>query len=134
MEVVIRIPLYIRRTNACITHNRRSTTRLNGSSSVAIAIIVLGVVHVELMPHFVGDIVNVKGISNRGTRTRYSAGFSRRTHNTKSGKTSGVCTEDMADIIVCRADIVINNRDIFIDHSSCIPIGEWITSCISIDI
>ena len=60
MKVVVGIVLHVGCTDR-IAHNSRCASWLNGCSAVAVATVVLGVIHIELMPHFMGDIVNVKG-------------------------------------------------------------------------
>ena len=73
MKVVVGIVLHVGCTNPSITHDSRCASWLNGRSSIAVTTVVLGVIHIELMPHFVGDIVNVKG-SPTGAPD-YSTGF-----------------------------------------------------------
>ena len=130
MKVIIAVVLYIGRANPCITHNRTGASRFSSGCTNAVAIVVLCMISSKLMPHFMRNVVNIKRISNGRTAASYTTCFlPSGAHNTKTSKTSTVCSEDMSDVIVSTTNHIIYIGLILINHRSRGTICIWVGCC-----
>ena len=69
MEIGVAVRLNIRQTDAGVTHDGGAAAGFHCCGGIAVAGVVLGMVGAELVPYFMGHIVNVKSVTYRRIAT-----------------------------------------------------------------
>ena len=75
------------------------------------------------MPHFVGHVVDVKGIAHGAGRARYAFGFEGVVaHHAQAGNAAAAGAHHVADVVVVRADELVDVGLIFSQHGTAIKV------------
>ena len=86
----------------CVPSTHNATARCRSIKRVPCA---------ELMTHLVCDVIDVETVADRRTQTRFTLCFVRGVaENGAIGSASSACPENVADIVISRADVSVGDR------------------------
>ncbi len=77
----------------------------------------------KLVPHFVGDIINVESIARRVREPGDAAGLQGGARAVQRGDAAAACTEDVPDIVVGRSDHGVELCLVLAHHRAAAAIG-----------
>jgi len=87
----------------------------------------------ELMPHFVGYIINIKSIAYRRTTTRNTSRFDIGARRIQIGNTATACAENVPNIVVGTTNHTIASSLIFSQHSTSVAIRVRVSRRIKVN-